>query len=375
MFDYFELNNTEDFQNLLSVAGMDILINGSSTRALITNTNVNQNSDNKKITTLDSIERGFLIDYDNAKWLVVSEVNGKRYGKYKGIIQKCNNTMIVNVAGILHTVPCIVTDRANLNTDVTTYITTLDTQIYIMVANDIINSNIKVNDIYKIGNLNYQIKNIDDISKSGLLVLKLEFTSTEQVLPSYSVSITNTEPVTTDTATPVQLTIEQKDGDTVLTEPLPMVFSSSDNAIATVDSTGMITPVSVGNVTITVQLESDATVNDSIAITVQEVPVVETYYLELTGNIQPDTEIKSDQTKTYTCVKKNSSGAVVDGALFDFTVNPGTTPTSAYTLTILNDTQCSIKCNQYTYYIDLVVTDRADNTLSVSKNIKLRSLL
>jgi len=374
MFDYFELNNTEDFQNLLSVAGMDILINGSSTRALITNTNVNQNSDNKKITTLDSIERGFLIDYDNAIWLVVSEVNGKIYGKYKGIIQKCNNTIIVNVAGILHTVPCIVTDKASLNTDVTTYITTLDTQIYIMVANDIINSNIKVNDIYKIGNLNYQIKNIDDISKSGLLVLKLEFTSTEQVLPSYSVSITNTEPVTTDTATPVQLTIEQKDGDTVLTEPLPMVFSSSDNAIATVDSTGMITPVSVGNVTITVQLESDATVNDSIAITVQEVPVVETYYLELTGNIQPDTEIKSDQTKTYTCVKKNSSGAVVDGALFDFTVNPGTTPTSAYTLTILNDTQCSIKCNQYTYYIDLVATDRVDNTLSVSKNIKLMSL-
>lgn len=375
MFNYFEFNNPTDFQYLLNSAGEEILIKGTPSRALITNTNLTESRDNKKITTLDNIECGFLIDYDSKKWLIISEVSGKRYNKYKGIMQRCNNTMIVNVAGILYHVPCIVTDRASLNTDTTQYITTLDTEIYIMVANDATNSNIKVNDIYKIGNLNYQVSNIDDISKSGLLVMKMEFTLTEQVLPNYSISITNTEPLTTDTATPVQLTVEQKDGTTVLTNPLPMVFSSSNNAIATVDSTGLVTPVSVGSVTITVQLESDASVNDSIAITVEEVPVIETYTLELTGNVSPDTEIKTGQTKTYTCVKKNNSGVVIDGATFDFVVNPGTTPTSAYTFTVLNDTQCSIKCNTYLYYIDLVAINREDNTLSVTKTIKLRSLL
>lgn len=374
MFNYFELNNSTDFQYLLNSAGMDILINGTSSRALITNTNLTESRDNKKVTTLDNIERGFLIDYDNKKWLIVSEVSGKRYNKYKGIMQRCNNTMTLNVAGILYDVPCIVTDRASLNTDTTQYITTLDTEIYIMVANDATNSNIKVNDIYKIGNLNYQVKNIDDISKSGLLVMKMEFTATEQVLPSYSISITNTEPLSTDTATPVQLTVEQKDGATVLTNPLPMIFSSSDNAIASVDSTGLVTPQGIGNVNITVQLESDASVNDSILITVEEVPIIETYTLELTGNVSPGTEVKQGQTKTYTCVKKNSSGVVIDGATFDFVVNPGTTPTSAYTFTVVDDVSCTIKCNSSTYYIDLVATDRSDNTLSVTKNIKLRAL-
>lgn len=374
MFNYFEFNNPTDFQYLLNSAGQDVLIDGKSARALITNTNLTESKDNKKITTLENIECGFLIDYDNGKWLVVSEVNGKRYNKYKGIMQKCNNILTINIAGILYRVPCIITDRASLNTDTSTYITTLDNEIYILVANNTINSNIKVNDIYKIGNLNYQVKNIDDISKSGLLIMKMKFTETKQVLPNYSISITNGDTLTTDTATPVQLNIEQKDKDTVLTEPLPVIFKSSNSSIATVDSTGLVTPVSVGNVVISVELESDSTVNDSITITVEEAPVVETYTLELTGNVSPDTEIKQNQSKTYTCVKKNSSGVAVEGATFDFTIDPESTPADKYTFTVLNDTQCSIKCNGSVYYINLIATDRTDNSLTISKRIALKAL-
>lgn len=139
-------------------------------------------------------------------------------------------------------------------------------------------------------------------------------------------------------------------------------------------SYGYVTPVSVGNVSIKVELESDETVSDSIAITIEEVPVIETYTLELTGSVQPDTEIKSGQSKTYTCVKKNSSGVVVEGAEFDFTIDPGSTPASAYTFTVVDNVSCTIKCNQSLYYIDLIATDRADNTLTVSKNIKLRAV-
>lgn len=363
-----------DYNYILSMAGQDILINSTPARALITNTNLTESKDNRNISTLENIECGYLIDYDDGKWLIVSEVSGKRYNKYKGIMQKCNNTLTANIAGILYRVPCIVTDRVNLNTDTTTYITTLDNEIYLIVADDAINSNIKINDIYKVGKLNYQVKNIDDISKSGLLIMKMKFTEEEQVLPNYSISITNVLPVLTDLETPVQLTVEQKDRDTILTEPLPMVFTSSDNSIATVDSTGLVTPVSVGNVVISVELEFDSTVNDSITITVEEVKIPETYTLELTGDVSPDTEIKQGKTKTYTCVKKNSSGVEVEGAVFDFTINPESTPADKYTFTVLDDIQCSIKCNGSPYYINLIATDRTDNSLTVSKRIRLASL-
>ena len=366
--------NENDFNYILANAGRDILINGIPTRALITNTSLNESNDNKKITTLTNIERGFLIDYDNKKWLIISEVNGKRYGKFKGIMQRCNNILTINIAGILYDLPCIVTDRVGLSIDYTQYLTTLDTEIYIMVANNTINSNIKVNDVYKIGNLNYKVTNIDDISKSGLLVMKMKFTTEEQVLPNYSITITNTKPLTTDIETPVQLTIEQKDGATVLTDPLPMVFVSSDELVATVSNLGLVTPVSLGNVTITVSLEFDTSVNDSIAITVEEVEIPETYTLGLTGNVSPDTEIIQGNTKTYTAVKKDSLGDIVSGAQFDFSIDPEITPTDKYTFTVLNDTQCTIKCNGSVYYINLIATDKADNTLTVSKRIKLRNI-
>lgn len=356
------------------MAGQDILINGISARALITNTNLTESKDNRNISTLENIECGYLIDYDDGKWLIVSEVSGKRYNKYKGIMQKCHNTLTVNIAGILHRVPYVVTKKVNLNIDVTYYLTVLENEIYILVANNTINSNIQLNDIYKIGRYNYKVISMDDISRPGLLLMKMKYSEEGQVLPNYSITILNGNTLTTDTATPVQLNVEQKDGETVLTDPLPMVFTSSDISIATVDSTGMVTPVSVGNVTITVSFESDTTVNDSIVITVEEVEVPETYTLELIGDTSPDTEIVQGKTKTYTCVKKNSLGIVVDGAVFDFTIDPESTPADKYTFTVLDDIQCSIKCNGSPYYINLIATDRTDNSLTVSKRIALKPL-
>ena len=374
MFNYFQLNNPKDFKHLLDMAGQDILINGKPARALITNTNLTESKDNRNITTLENIECGYLIDYDDGKWLVISEVSGKRYNKYKGIMQKCHNTLTVNIAGILHRVPYVVTNKVNLNIDVTYYLTVLENEIYILVANNTINSNIQPNDIYKIGRFNYRVISMDDISRPGLLLIKMKYSEEGQVLPNYSISITNVLPVLTDIETPVQLTFEIKDGDTIITNPLPVVFTSSDNAIATVDSTGMVTPVGVGDVIITVELEFDSTVNDSITITVEEVEIPETYTLELTGNVSPDTEIKQGQTKTYTAVKKDSLGIVVDGATFDFSIDPETTPADKYTFTVLNDTQCSIKANSAGYYINLIATDRTDNSLTVSKRIWLKPL-
>ena len=368
--------DVSSFNYMLQEVGKDLLLNGSTTiRALLSSTPVNaDNHDDKYISTLSPIKQGDLVDYLDCKWLIVSQVNGQRVVNYKGIMRKCTHSMTLNISGALHTVHCIVTDKISLNIDSTTYISSLDNEIYILVANDAINSNIKINDIYKIGNLNYKVKNIDDISKSGLLYIKMDFSEEAQVLPVYSISITNTEPLETDTATPIQINIEQKDGDTVLTELLPVIFTSSDEDIATINSTGLVTPVSVGEVIISVKFESDDTINDSITLTVNEVPVVETYTLELTGNIAPDTEIKSGSTKTYTCVKKNSSGVAVEGALFDFTIDPETTPADKYTFTVVDNVSCTIKCNASLYYINLIATDRADSSLTVSKRIKLRAL-
>lgn len=232
------------FNYMLEQVGKDLTLNGSTPiRAVLSSIPVNANNhDDKYISTLYPVKQGDLVDYLDSKWLIVSQVNGQRIIKYKGIMRKCNNFITVNSVNGLYKVDCIVTDKASLNTNVSTYITTLDIENYIWISNTEFNNNIKLNDIYLIGNLNYKVVGIDDISNNGLLILKMEFSAEPQVLPSYSITITNGDTFTTDTETPIQLNIEQKDGETVLTEPLPVIFTSNDISIATVDSLGIMFP-------------------------------------------------------------------------------------------------------------------------------------
>ena len=65
---------------------------------------------------------------------------------------------------------------------------------------------------------------------------------------------------------------------------------------------------------------------------------------------------------------------IVVGATLDFIIDPETPPADKYTFTVLDNTQCSIKANGATYYINLIATDRTDNSLTVSKRIWLNPL-
>ena len=369
------MNNMMDF--ILYEKGETFQINGVSQKGLFTEaTEKISFYDDIIVTCTIPLETGSMIQYQSHTWLIISQVQNNNDADskiYRARIRKCNNVLTLNVSGILHTVTCIVTDKISLNIDSTTYISTLDTEIYILIQNNSLNNNIKLNNIYKIGNLNYKVVNIDDISKQGLLYIKLDFTVEAQVLPNYSIEILNGEIATTNIESPVQLDIQIKNGETIFTDPLPVVCVSNNELVATVDSLGYVTPVSVGSCVISVSLEHDASINDSISLTVDEVPVLDNFTYTITANTTPITEVKSGQTKTYTAHKFNN-GVEIAGN-FDWSVVPGTTAPTAYTFTVLNDTQSTIKCNSYTYYIDLFATDRDIPENSISVHIKLRSIM
>ncbi|EHL78992.1 hypothetical protein [Bacillus smithii] len=90
-------NNSDDFQYLLDNLGTDVEINSVQARAVILNTPINQNYDDKKIKTLQSIKRGDKVKYQDNVYLIISEINGTRYGKYKGLMRRTNFVIQIHV--------------------------------------------------------------------------------------------------------------------------------------------------------------------------------------------------------------------------------------------------------------------------------------
>lgn len=170
-----------------------------------------------------------------------------------------------------------------------------------------------------------------------------------------------------------QINAALKLNDSVIEDP-QIIYTSSNPDIASVDTIGVVTGLGIGNCNITAIWVENENILDSISIDVVGEPIIETYTLDLKGNSQPDVEIKSGITKTYSCQKRNGQGIQVDSQ-FDFMIIPGSTPSSAYIFSVLNDTQASIKANSYLYYITLRATDRQDSNLFTEKIIKLRGML
>ena len=368
------MNDHMDF--LLYELGSDFLLNGNAQRGLFVEaTEKIAFYDDLILTSEIPFETGSVILYKSVTWLVISQVQNNEdmdTSIYRARIRKCsNNALTLNVSGILHTVPIIVTDKISLNIDSSTYISSLDTEIYILIQNNSLNNNIKINDVYKIGRLNYSVQNIDDLNQPGLLYIKLEFTATEQVLPVYSISITNGESLTTDTVTPVQINIEQKDHDTILTEPLPVVYATSDDFVAIIDVLGLVTPVSVGSVTITVALESDLSVNDSISLVVEEIPVADNFTASITGA----TSIIKTYSSTYTCIFKNNSVAITDTSVFYLTGDDGISVTSFASITAQDGVAntCVVK-GLNLGYVKLFCKNTSETILSDGFRIQIKSL-
>ena len=64
------------------------------------------------------------------------------------------------------------------------------------------------------------------------------------------------------------LTASLQNGNEIVTDPVDIIWSSSDNSIATVDENGIVTPHAPGSVSITATLADNAAICDSIELTV-----------------------------------------------------------------------------------------------------------
>ena len=128
-------------------------------------------------------------------------------------------------------------------------------------------------------------------------------TITVNPVPVGSVTVTPA-PASVAVGLTVQLTATVKDANGLIVTDRPVTWTSANPAVATVSSTGLVTGVTVGTVTISAKAE---TKTGTSSVTVTPPPVASV-------TVQPpDDTILQNQTTTFTAVTKDANGNVLTG--------------------------------------------------------------
>ena len=362
----------DDFTFILANAGRDVLINGIETRALVTNTSIKTDYTDKYISTLTEIKQGDRIEHNGLYWLIVSEVNGKRYEKYKGVMRVCNHIIGFKINNEPVCIP-VIAYGSSIGVTTNQYISIPKNEIILTIQKNEVTEQIKINDTFvKWGKL-YTVEGID-LTLPGLMHLHC----------SQSLSSNNVEFICTEAGdinyTPWYITIEGEtelepdntysyiakvyDGNGIEHDYLKVIWSVSDGANSTIDQEGKLTAYTSGeNITIYATLAETNIVGQlQVSIASQSI----------TYSITGANEITHGYSANYTA-SKLIGGTADPNAVFNFSIDYLGNSNSIATLTVINNTQCSIKANRSVYYINLIAQD-ASTLETVSKEIMLKSL-
>jgi len=137
-----------------------------------------------------------------------------------------------------------------------------------------------------------------------------------------------------------------------------VTWSSDDEAVATVSSSGLVTFISSGTANITATLQDNADVYGSISVETLLVPAT-----EYTVQISPDSNyILEGSSKTFTVTLYLNSVAQPDA--FSFSLNPNTVPSANYNFTVIDGNSFSIE------NVKMFLTDTLDVECTSGATVK-----
>ena len=240
-----------DFLFILDSIGEDVKINNIEIQAVITNANTPKNTDydEKFISTITEIERGNLIDYNDANWLVINQIADSRYNsKYKGLMRKCDYSILFNFEGNILEFPVLI-DSKLMKVSEDKYFILPDGTIMVTLQENTDTNNIAIDQRFiKLGYA-WKVTGVDK-SKKGLIILTCEqdlISGTDDMvneianLGSYTfvVTINNVEPITLTVGDTRQLDVTVTRNGTAVQNP-SLIYSSSDTNTISVSETGII---------------------------------------------------------------------------------------------------------------------------------------
>lgn len=375
--EFQELVNAE-YENTTTLK--TVLHNGNSITVRVvgkfnTETLSRQNENYQKIIfkTPDYVVNiGDIFEFDNAKW-ICTDISSTVVSK-SCTVTKANNELKVYKNSILYKVPCVVEDVTRLysmGADENKYIIQPSTDIIIRVPHNEVTVLIKRDEVYKIGLSNYKVVDVSDIINPGLLILKCTWSAEEQHLPNYSINILNGDNIQVNISDSLQIQCEVLDGDIVLSPTPPLIYTSSDESIATIDSDGVVSILSTGIVTFTVSLESDTNIKDTITVEFVDVPQ-HNYTVSISGSVS----IIKGKTATYTAVFTDNGQPIAETSEFWLTGDDGVSTTTLATITSqdsVNNT-CVVTAGNTIGYVKLWCKNTTGTIISQPYRIQIKNI-
>lgn len=334
----------------------------------------------------DDISVGDAIIWNNENWICTESEDTQVY--IRGIIEKCNNNLkYLSSSGAIVTIPCIVSDRILMGSDENNYYILPNNSIYVTVGSNSDSTPIAVDKRFILGSNAYMVESIDNITKPGLITFKMSFNAINEEddnvtleianyttdSHSYVVSILNGTSAEITLGNCLQLELECTDNSEVVTSSsIYYYLGTGSTGIVSVTSGGMVSGATYGSGTVYAVY---ASVSDSISIDIVTASINNFTY-DLVANIQPENEIKYNQTKNFVAYKYYSTGSEVTGSVFEFTIVLSTGVSSSnYLLTTSSDTVCTLKCLEYPNIVSLIATDQAIPENTITQVISLKGLI
>ncbi|WP_435921275.1 Ig-like domain-containing protein [Paenibacillus sp. DYY-L-2] len=373
MFNLFQ-NNTDDFAFLLDQMGSDVLINDNPVKALITNTNLEQIYDDRRITSLSPFNRGDIVVFKGKKYMVISEVNDKRYNKYKGIMRFLPHTITVNSSCRFYTLNCYI-NTSNLGVIDGRVLSIPDGEITLICSNYSIDHDLEIGARFVLNDQAWKVTGIDNYSKPGMVHLTCKVDSIDNVKDDLVNGIAG------GLSCPVDVTSNDFDltvgGTYQLTwtsaNNAPVRFVSSDESIASVDGLGVVTGVSAGIVTITAYNAGFEKIYDSIGVTVTNAQP--NFMISITSQSSTPGEVNKGYTKTYDAVVTLGSAVITtEPVQWQLFADDQASSTALATIQSQTGVSCTIK-GINTGYVQLKVSLISDPAVLAWLRIRVKSLL
>lgn len=370
MINLFE-SNTDDFAFLLEQMGKDVLINDNPVRALITNTNLNDTYDDRKITSLSPFNRGDVVIYGGKKYMIISEVNDQRYNKYKAIMRSLPIRIIVNSESRFYTLDCYI-NTTDLGITSGKVLTLADGEITVNCSNYSMDSGLKIGARFLLNGQAWKITGKDDFSKNGIVALTCA-----------KDSILQTDDLVNGIAGGLGITVDITNGDFEVivgstyqitwtsTNNAPVQFISSDESVATVDANGLVTGLTAGTVTITAHNAQMEQIWDSVTVTVKDIPV--SYTVTITSSSKPG-EVTKSRTKTYEAIVTQGTTTVSEPVTWSIYADDQASATTLATIQSQMGTSCVVS-GVNLGYVQLKATLVSDPSVFTWQRIQIKSAL